>query len=261
MLSGWSVEQGLEPRPLKGEIALVTGSVGGLGREMTLALAAAGAAVAVHHLNQAEEAEAFAAGLRRDGATACVVEADLTEWAAVEAMYERIAQSLGSVSILVNNAGLMRKQVFAELSLEEWNETIDVDLTGVFIATRLAVPAMLRRGHGSIIMVSSQLAFKGAHDYVSYGAAKGGVAGLTRALARELGPTIRVNGIAPGPIETPMVAEYLTPEWIAERTQGMVLGRLGRAEEVAPALVFLASSGAELLHGQMLHLNGGGVMQ
>lgn len=258
--SPWSLAAGWNPRPLAGEVALVTGSLGGLGRPITEGIAAAGAAVAIHHLGQPREAARFADELAAEDVRAVVVEADLTDWDQTCAIFERIAGELGPVSLLVNNAGMMRKQVFAEMTLPEWQETIDVDLTGVFIATRNALPAMLRAGRGTVVMVSSQLAFKGAHDYVAYSAAKGGITGFTRALAREVGPGIRVNGIAPGPIVTPMTDAVTTPEWVAERTSGAVLKRLGRPEEVVAAVVFLASDGAGLMHGQMLHLNGGGVM-
>jgi len=256
----WTVKDGWNPRPLAGEVALVTGSLGGLGRPITSALAAAGAAVAVHHLNQLEDALAFVSELQLDGARACAVHGDLTDWEQTQQMYNTIENNLGPVSTLVNNAGMMRKETFAEMTLDEWRATMTVDLDGVFIATRLALPAMLSAGRGNIINISSQLAFRGAHDYVAYSAAKGGIVGFTRALAREVGPAIRVNAIAPGPVETPMTDAYTTPEWVAERTQGMVMARLGRPEEVAPSVVFLASSGSEWMHGQTLHLNGGGVM-
>lgn len=256
----YDVAQGWNPRPLSGEVALITGSVGGLGRAITTGIAAAGAAVAVHHLGQPDDAQRLAAELEERGARAVVVEADLTDWDQTTAMFDRIAAALGPVSLLVNNAGLMRKQNFAQMTLEDWRETIDVDLTGVFIATRQAIPAMLEAGRGTIVVVSSQLAFKGAHEYVSYSAAKGGIVGFTRALAREVGPSIRVNGIAPGPIETPMTDTYTTREWVMERTSGAVLRRLGQPHEIVAGVVFLASAGAELMHGQMLHLNGGGVM-
>lgn len=260
MTAMWSLQNGLEARPLLGEVALITGSLGGLGRAIAEMLVAAGAAVAVHHLGQSEEAAVFASHLEQSGAPVMVVEADIVDWRQTEAMLEEIASEIGPVSVLVNNAGIMRKQRFSDMSRSEWDETIDVDLGGVFIVTRLAVPAMLEAGRGVVINVASQLAFKGAHEYVSYSAAKAGVVGFTRALAREVGPEIRVNAIAPGPIETPMTADIATTGWIEARTSGAVLPRLGRAEEVAPAVVFLASAGAELLHGQVLHLNGGGVM-
>jgi 3-oxoacyl-[acyl-carrier protein] reductase len=259
-MSGWSLHEGWNPRPLAGEVALVTGSLGGLGRALCRGIAAAGASVAVQHRGRLDEATKFAAELSSAGIATTVVQADLTDWDGVASMYAHIAQTLGPVSLLVNNAGLMRKQAFANLTLEAWQETIDVDLTGTFIATRHAVTGMREAGRGVIVNVASQLAFKGAHDYVAYSAAKSGVIGFTRALAREIGPTIRVNAIAPGPIETPMTDVYTTPEWVAERTSGLVVGRLGKPDEVVAAVVFLASPGAELMHGQTIHLNGGGIM-
>ncbi|WOQ70059.1 SDR family oxidoreductase [Microbacterium limosum] len=260
MSRGWTLAEGWDPRPLRGEVALVTGTLGGLGRAIADGIAAAGAKVAVHHLRQPDEAAAYADELRAGGIEATVVEADLTDWHEVERMLAAIADDLGPVSLLVNNAGMMRKKAFAESTFAEWRETIEIDLDAVFTVTRLALPAMLEAGRGTVVNVSSQLAFKGAHDYVSYSAAKGGVVGLTRALAREVGPGIRVNAIAPGPIETPMTAEYSTPEWVAERTAGAVLQRLGTPDEVVGAVVFLASPAASLIHGQVIHLNGGGVM-
>lgn len=259
-MSSWSVTDGWDPRPLRGEVAMVTGALGGLGRPMVEALAAAGASVVVHHLRQESDAAEAVRALTEAGARAVAVEADLTDWDVTARAFEEVEKSLGSVSVLVNNAGMMRKQSFRDLALDAWKETIDVDLTSSFIATRLALPSMLTAGRGVIINVASQLAFRGAPDYVSYSAAKAGIVGMTRALAREVGPAVRVNAIAPGPIETPMTDAYTTPEWVAERTAGLVIGRLGKPEEIAASVVFLASAGASLLHGQTLHLNGGGVM-
>ena len=246
--------------PLAGRTALVTGALGGLGGPIADALAAAGARVAVHHLDQPEQAAAAVAALRARGAEAYPVAADVTDWDQVAAMVAEVERALGPVDVLVNNAGFMAPGRLVELTLEQWSRTIDVDLTGVFVTCRHVLPGMLARGSGVVVNVSSQLAFKGARDYTSYCAAKAGVIGLTRALAREVGPAVRVNAVAPGPIDTEFIRPWKTDEWVAERTRDSVAGRLGLPEEVAPAVVFLASPGASLLHGQTLHLNGGGVM-
>jgi 3-oxoacyl-[acyl-carrier protein] reductase len=245
---------------LAGRTALVTGALGGLGAPIVDALAAAGARVAVHHLDQPDEAARVVADLRDRGADAAAVQADVTDWDQVERMVADVERELGPVDVLVNNAGFMAPGRLVDLTLEQWKRTIDVDLTGVFLVSRHVLPGMLARGSGVVINMSSQLAFKGAHDYSSYCAAKAGVVGLTRAMAREVGPAVRVNAIAPGPIDTEFIKPWKTEAWVAERTRDSVAGRLGLPAEIAPAVVFLASDGAALLHGQTLHLNGGGVM-
>lgn len=249
-----------EQRPLAGEIALVTGATGALGAAMCRDLARAGADVAVHHLGEEEAATALAAELASSfGIRATTVAADVTSWDQVAEAVAVVAQELGTITVLVNNAGFMEPVRIADSELADWRRTLGVDLDGVFIVTRHVLPGMLQ-SHGRIVNVSSQLAFKGAVDYVAYATAKAGVLGFTKALAREVGPRVRVNAIAPGPIDTPMVRPYATPEWVHARTRDSVAGRLGTPEEIGPAVVFLAGPGAELMHGQTLHLNGGGVM-
>ncbi|MGI5441786.1 SDR family oxidoreductase [Streptomyces shenzhenensis] len=245
---------------LTGRVALVTGGAGGLGQEMVRALAAAGASVAVHHLGQAHEAAAVVQRVRADGGTAVAVEGDVTDWDAAAAFVTAAEDALGPIDVLVNNAGCMAPARIVDMTLEEWRRTISVDLDGVFVVSRHVLTGMLRRGHGAIVNVSSQLAFKGAEDYASYCAAKAGVLGLTRAMAREVGPDVRVNAIAPGPISTPMTAASFDDELTRARTAGLVAGRMGEAHEIAPAVVYLASDAASFIHGQTLHLNGGGVM-
>jgi 3-oxoacyl-[acyl-carrier protein] reductase len=247
-------------RPLTGLTALVTGSLGAIGSAIVDDLAAAGASIGLHHLGQPEDAAAQVNRLRASGVEAHAVEADIRRWDETAAMVEEIESRLGAVDILVNNAGFMEPAPFTEMTLEQWRQTIDVDLTGVFVCSRHVVPGMRRRGRGVIINLSSQLAFKGAHDYTAYCAAKAGVAGLTRAMARELGPVIRVNAVAPGPVDTPFIAPWATDEWRDERTRDLVIRRLAVPEEVAPAVTFLASPAASLMHGQTLHINGGGVL-
>ncbi|MBB3042885.1 SDR family oxidoreductase [Nocardioides sp. LMS-CY] len=245
---------------LTGRTALVTGGAGGLGREMVAALAAAGARVAIHHLGQQDEARELAEKLRGDGAEVAVVEGDVTSWDEAAAFVAATEDALGPIDVLVNNAGYMTAGRITEMTLEQWSRTIDVDLTGVFVVSRHVLVGMLERGSGAIVNVSSQLAYKGAEDFASYCAAKAGVLGLTRAMAREVGPQVRVNAIAPGPITTPMTDASFDEELTRARTASLVAGRMGLAHEVAPSVVFLASEAASYIHGQTIHVNGGGVL-
>ncbi len=250
----------IEPFDLTGRIALVTGAVGGLGAEIARGLARAGATIAVHHLDQKTEADRLVAELNDLGVNAASVHADVTDWDQAAEMVDTVTRTLGGIDILVNNAGYMKAGRIVEMSLADWQRTIDVDLTGVFITSRHALPGMLDRGHGAIINMTSQLAYKGAEDFASYCAAKAGVVGLTKAMSREVGPTVRVNAIAPGPITTPMTVASFDDALTQERTAGLVARRMGDAREIAPAVVYLASDAASFMHGQTLHLNGGGVM-
>lgn len=247
-------------RSLIGEVALVTGATGALGAAICRGLARAGADVAVHHLDEPDAAGTLASELSAAyGVRTTAVAADVTAWDEVAAAVAAVQRDLGTVTVLVNNAGFMEPVRIVDSDLADWRRTLSVDLDGVFVVTRHVLPGMLAT-HGRIVNVSSQLAFKGAVDYVAYATAKAGVLGFTKALAREVGPRVRVNAIAPGPIDTPMVRPYATPEWVQARTRDSVTARLGTPEEVGPAVVFLAGPGAELIHGQTLHLNGGGVM-
>lgn len=245
--------------PLSGKTALVTGAVGALGVEICRSLVREGANVVVHHLDQPDEADQLCHELGRRGVRSEAVSADISDWGSVEEALAQTRAALGPIDILVNNAGWMESRRMLDTDLDSWRQTMSVDLDGVFVVTRLLLPELIER-EGRIVNVSSQLAYKGARDFVAYCTAKAGVLGFTRALAREVGPGVRVNAIAPGPIDTPMVTPHATPEWVAERTRDSVLGRLGTPGEIGPAVAFLVGPGAELIHGQTLHLNGGGVL-
>lgn len=247
-----------DPFRLDDQVAVVTGATGGLGQEIARAMGRAGATVIVHHLADPGTAAKLVTELEETGTTAVAVEADITEPGQVAAAFDAAEASVGPATILVNNAGYMEQAAFGTMSLEHWERTVRTDLTGTFIATQRFVATA--RGPAAVINVASQLAFKGAPGFASYSAAKAGVIGLTRSLARELGPRIRVNAIAPGPVDTPFISGYATPDWVKERTGGSVLGRLITPDEIAPSVVYLASPAAGSLHGQVLHLNGGGVM-
>lgn len=242
---------------LRGKVVLVTGATGGIGSAVVERVVQAGGTPVIAHFGDEVAALDLAAKVGED-LLSCDV--DVRDWDSVAAMVERVLEVHGRIDVLVNNAGMMEEIPFLDMTQSEWNATIDVDLTGVFLCSRHVVPAMLAGSGGAIVNVASQLAFKGAAGYTAYCAAKGGVVGLTRAMARELGPQIRVTAIAPGPVSSPMTDPYLSPEWLAERTGPLVIGRLAQPGEVAAGAVFLASEAGALMHGQTLHANGGGVL-
>ncbi|MER7790690.1 SDR family NAD(P)-dependent oxidoreductase [Streptomyces sp. NPDC097640] len=241
---------------LAGRTALVTGGASGIGRAVVEAYAAEGARVVVAD-RDAERAKAVAAESGAAGYTAL----DVSDAAVVEAAMSAAVSEYGGIDILVNAAGILTEAPLLEMDPRQWSETIAVDLTGVFLCCRYAVPQMAERGWGRVINIASQLGIKGGRSLAHYAAAKAGVIGLTKSLALEVAERgVLVNAIAPGPIETPMVAA-ITPEWKAAKQAELPLGRFGRPEEVAPTAVLLASDpGGNLYVGQTLGPNSGDVM-
>ncbi len=241
-------------------IALVTGGARGIGRATCLALAAQGAAVAVHYRSRADAAQAVVEQIRAAGGVAIPVQADLLDPAAGARLAEQVRAELGPVDILVNNAGEQGTAAVAELADAEWQRSLDLNLTAAFRLARACLPGMLARRWGRIINVSSQAAYTGSVRHAHYAAAKAGLLGFTFSLAKEVGPhNVTANVVVPGRIETDMLAEQL-PARGAEWLRQTPLGRLGRPEEVAAAIAFLASEAASYITGAALHVGGGLVM-
>jgi 3-oxoacyl-[acyl-carrier protein] reductase len=246
---------------LVGKRALVTGAAGDIGRAIALALAEAGADLALHDKSEASRLPATAASVHGMGRRAVIVLGDVRDPVAVSTFVGKAVEGLGGLDILVNNAGIMTEIPMLELSVEAWRDTIDTNLTGYFLCTKAVAPYLMEQGAGSIINIASQLAYRGGVGLAHYSAAKAGVLGFTRAAARELASHgIRVNAVAPGPIETQLLAPYQTEAWTRAKLDGSLLKRLGKPEEVASSVVFLASDDSSLYFGQTLSPNGGGVM-
>jgi len=241
---------------LAGKVALVTGASRGIGRAIALELAREGASLALNHLAQEEEARSVCAEIRRAGGRAEVFLADVGEPAAVTAMVARVTEELGPVAVLVNNAGITRDRTLRKMSLEEWNDVLRVNLSGVFHCTHAVVPGMITAGFGRIVSLSSIVAESGAFGQTNYAASKAGILGFTRASALELARHgITVNAVCPGYIETAML--MAVPEAVrAGVMERIPLGRYGQPEEVARCVRFLVTE-ADYVTGQTLHVNGG----
>jgi 3-oxoacyl-[acyl-carrier protein] reductase len=245
---------------LQGQVALVTGAATGIGRATALALAEAGAAVAINHWQRAGEAGAVVDQITRRGARAIAVEADVTQGPHHAEMLRAIEAALGPVDILVNNAGIIQEKPFLEVTDDDWQRMIATDLTSVFLGARAVLPRMLARRSGIIVNIASDLGLLGRAQFAPYSAAKAGVIGLTKALAREFAPTVRVNAVAPGPVSTSMLSPAtMSPEWLTKELD-IPYSRFAEPEEIAATVLFLCSDAARFYCGQVLGPNGGSVM-
>ena len=236
---------------------LITGASRGIGAAAARLFAEQGWDVALGDQTKKAEAEALAAQLAALGVRAMAVGADVADAAQVDAMFAAVEGQLGPVDVLVNNAGIAQIGLFTDLTEEQWDRVMDVNCKGVYLCCRRALPAMIAAHRGSIINLSSMWGQVGASCEVAYSAAKAAVIGLTKALAKEVGPSgIRVNCVAPGVIATDMNAA-LTAEDIAALEEETPLCRIGTAEEAAQAILWLAGEKSAFVTGQVLAPNGG----
>jgi 3-oxoacyl-[acyl-carrier protein] reductase len=245
---------------LRDRVAIVTGGARGIGGAIATAFAAEGADVVIADRLEESSAAPVLAAVHEAGRRAIFIRTDISQEDQVNSMVQRAYGELGDVDILVNNAGIFSQIFFHELTSEQWDRVVNVNLRGCFLCTRAVLPRMLERGRGKIINVASQLGQIGGTEMVHYSASKAGVIGLTKALAREVSARgIHVNAIAPGPILTDMMAEE-TEEWANKKLSELPIARFGEAHEVAPTAVFLASDDSSYYVGQTLGPNGGDVM-
>ena len=237
-------------------VALVTGGASGIGWTTATELAREGASVAVADL-QTGPVESAAKQVAEAGRPALALTVDVGDRASVQAMVDRTVAQFGRIDVLVTCAGIARRVPLLETTESDWHDVIRVNLTGVFFCGQAVASQMIRQGSGAIVNNASINAYRGVSEMPAYNAAKAGVASLTQTIAVELAAHgIRVNAVAPGPIETPMTAN-LTPEGRRIRQERVPLDRFGRPEEVAQAILYLASDAASYVTGHTLAVDGG----
>ena len=248
---------GREQRMLAERVALVTGGSRGIGRAIAERLARDGAAVAVNYREQAQAADEVVRGITAGGGRAVAIAADVAQAADVDRLVQTAVEAFGRLDILVNNAGITRDNLLLRLPLEDWEAVLTTNLTGAYLCTRAALRGMVRQRYGRILNVSSVAGQLGNAGQANYAAAKAGVVGMTKSLARELGSrNITVNCVAPGFIDTDMT-RALSAEQRSALLAQIPLGRLGEASDVAAAVAYLASPAASYVTGCVLHVNGG----
>lgn len=254
-------------QPLKGQKALVTGASSGIGAGVALALAKAGADVVVNYASSASGAAKVVDDIKALGGQAIAVKADVSDEAQVEAMFDQMIAEFGRVDILVNNAGLQQDAAFVDMTLDQWNKVMNINLTGMFLCTRRAVREMLKHGPldgvsvaaGKIICMSSVHEIIPWAGHVNYAASKGGVKLFMQSLSQELAPLkIRVNSIGPGAIQTPINRPaWETPEALNALLKLIPYGRIGQPSDIGKAAVWLASDDSDYVNGQTLFVCGG----
>lgn len=239
------------------QVALVTGASRGIGRAIALKLAEQGALVAVNYMGSEDKALEVVEKIKALGSKAIAVQADISQMEEVTEMLKVVEKELGPISILVNNAGINRDNLLMRMKEEEWQKVIDTNLKGVFHCTKGVVRSMMKQRKGKIINISSVVALTGNMGQCNYAAAKAGIIGFTKSVAREVGSRgIQVNAVAPGFIESDMTAG-LSKDIKEQSLAQIPLRRFGKPEDIANIVSFLASSQADYITGQVIGVNGG----
>ena len=242
---------------LEGKVALVTGASRGIGAAIANRLAMAGAKVAINYNTSAEAAAAVMRSIDEAGGTAMLVDGDVSQQSDAENAVKSVVDNWGAIDILVNNAGINRDRLLLRMTPEDFDAVLDVNLRGAFLCTRYVMPHLIKQRHGRVINMSSVVGLSGNPGQANYAAAKAGLVGFTKAVAREVASrNVTVNALAPGYITTGMVAD-LSDEKRKQILDRIPMGRFGSAEEVAETVVFLSSDGAGYITGQVITIDGG----
>lgn len=245
---------------LEGKVALVTGASRGIGKAIAMMLAENGADIAVNFAGSTAAAEAVAAEIEKMGRKAILVQGDVSKADVCAEIVDKVVSELGHIDILVNNAGITRDTLLLRMKEEDWDAVLNTNLKGVFNCTKAAVKYMAKQRSGSIVNISSVVALMGNAGQANYAAAKAGILGFTRSVAKEMAARgIRVNAVTPGFIKTDMTS-VLSEKVVAAMEASIPLARLGEPEDIAKAVLFLVSDNAAYITGQTLHVDGGMVM-
>ena len=244
-------------RKLEGKVAIVTGGTGGIGSEISLRFASEGAKVVIADL-KIDRAKEIAEKIKKDSGNAIFIETDVANADSVKKMIEETVRTFSKIEILVNNAGKMQIQNFLEMDPEDWNEIININLTGAFLCSKFALPHIIKQGWGRIINISSTSGITGGTCGAHYAAAKGGLIALTKALSREFAKKgITVNAIAPSKIETGMLYGSLDEKGEKALLKKIPVGRFGKPEDIASLALFLASEESGYITGEVIVASGG----
>jgi 3-oxoacyl-[acyl-carrier protein] reductase len=245
---------------LKGKCAVITGASRGIGKAIALKLASLGANIVINYRSNEKEALEVENEIKNMGAEAIIVKGDISKLQEVENLVLVAKEKFGNIDIMVNNAGITKDTLILRMKEEDFDSVIDVNLKGVFNCLKAITPIMVKQKHGKIINLSSVVGITGNAGQVNYSASKAGVIGMTKSLAREVGSRgINVNAVAPGYIETDMT-EALGDKYKEEMKKNIPLKRLGKAEDVAEVVAFLASESSNYVTGQVIQVDGGMLM-
>ncbi len=241
---------------LKNSTALITGAAQGIGRAIAAGMAREGAHVGIADMN-IEKAEAAAEEIRALGVKSLAIKLDVSKSEGITAAFDRFVQEFGRLDILINNAGITKDGLILRMKEEDWDAVLNINLKGTFLCSKEAIKIMAKQQYGKIISISSVVAFIGNAGQANYSASKAGIVGLTKTIAKEYASRgIRANAVAPGFIQTAMTDGL--PEKVKEEMKRLIpLGHFGLSEDVANAVIFLASKDADYVTGQVIHVNGG----